>query len=127
MLLIPYIGAEGKMGHVQTLRSIRNGMISAVIVLCSVLSVQAPTAYANPAPLGLWFEHTGRGAVEIEECGKGLCGRLVWLKDTENTKACGLAIIGDVEPVTEGTWDNGWIFDPDFGQRFDVELTPLEN
>ncbi|MEM1371946.1 MAG: DUF2147 domain-containing protein, partial [Pseudomonadota bacterium] len=42
-------------------------------------------------------------------------------------KSCGLAILGDVKPVEDGRWDEGWIFDPDFGQKFDVELTPLEN
>lgn len=91
------------------------------------LLVAATSASANPT--GVWIDHTGRGAVEISPCGADgrLCGKLVWLKDAEHAQACGLDILGDVKPVQEGRWDNGWIFDPDFGQRFDVELTPLAN
>lgn len=82
---------------------------------------------AKASPLGIWFEHTGRGAVEIVSCGQGLCGKLIWLKDQGQQEACGLDILGDVKPISAGRWDNGWILDPDFGQKFDVELTPLEN
>ncbi|MEO1281154.1 MAG: DUF2147 domain-containing protein [Pseudomonadota bacterium] len=100
----------------------------ALAAVCAGAVAMAPrAAEATSAPIGLWFEHTGRGAVEISNCGNGLCGKLVWLKNAQNTSACGLEIIGDVQPVTAGRWDNGWIFDPDFGQKFDVELTPMEN
>ncbi|MEO1205753.1 MAG: DUF2147 domain-containing protein [Pseudomonadota bacterium] len=99
-----------------------------VVTLFACCLVSLPSdAKPGAAPLGLWFEHTGRGAVEITSCGDGLCGKLVWLKDDQNTGACGMEIIGDVQFVTAGRWDNGWILDPDFGQKFDVELTPLEN
>jgi len=81
----------------------------------------------QPRPVGVWVDHTGRGAVEISECGKGLCGRIVWVNDPVNSKACGLEILGDVQEVGPRRWDNGWILDPDYGHKFDVELTPLED
>lgn len=88
------------------------------------LALSAPGARAADAPLGVWIDDTGRGAVEIKECGKGkLCGRLVWLQDTKNAKACGTAILGDVAKVG-GSWDGGWIYSPEKNAKYDVELTP---
>ncbi|MGE0653967.1 MAG: DUF2147 domain-containing protein, partial [Alphaproteobacteria bacterium] len=45
----------------------------------------------------------------------------------DDQQACGLAIIGDAKPVAPGRWDGGWIFDPEEGRRYDVELTPLDD
>ena len=74
-----------------------------------------PTAAMPTGPLGLWIDHTGRGAVEIINCGNDLCGRIVWLqdpndkngrplRDTLNEDAskrgkpiCGLQVIGGVQ------------------------------
>lgn len=83
-------------------------------------------AHADNSPLGVWIDHTGRGAVEINDCDGKLCGRVAWVKDAENASNCGKQIIGSVEPVGKNKWDNGWIYDPDRGKRFDVELTALE-
>lgn len=88
--------------------------------------LSAAAAHADNSPLGVWIDHTGRGAVEINECEGKLCGRVAWVKDAENAKDCGKQIIGAVAPVGKNKWDNGWIYDPDRGQRFDVELTALE-
>ena len=84
---------------------------------------------ASPAlavePTGLWYDHTGRGAVEIVKCGNQLCGKLVWLKDERNRKACGVQIIGNVKPMPGGSWDGGWIYDPEKDEKYSVELTPV--
>jgi uncharacterized protein (DUF2147 family) len=83
-------------------------------------------ARADNSPLGLWIDHTGRGAVEVKECnGNKVCGHIVWLKDNKNLEACGEQVLGDVKPVGGGKWDNGWIYDPDAESKYDVELTPL--
>ena len=95
---------------------------------------------AAPPAAGVWIDHTGRGAVEIAPCPEGLCGRIVWLQQP-NDKAgqllrdekngdrakraqpiCGLQIIGGLKLQPDGSWDNGWIYDPEQGERFDVEL-----
>lgn len=95
---------------------------------------------APPGPTGLWIDHTGRGAVEIVSCADALCGRIIWLQQP-NDKAgqllrdeknedrakrsqpiCGLQIIGGVKLQSDGSWDNGWIYDPEQGERFDVEI-----
>ena len=76
-------------------------------------------------PTGVWIDHTGRGAVEITNCGGSLCGRVVWLKDTARNETCGKQVIGNVKPVGGGQWDNGWIYDVDEDRRYDVEITPM--
>ena len=84
------------------------------------------TAIAS-GPLGVWIDHTGRGAVEITDCGGALCGKVVWVADQANAKGCGLQILGDVKPMGDGTFDEGWIYDPDKDAKYDVELVPQGN
>jgi uncharacterized protein (DUF2147 family) len=114
-------------------------------------STSAPAAPAPAAPpipegpVGVWLDHTGRGAVEIVPCAMELCGRIVWMKepadktgkplvDSQNTdKArraapiCGLQIIGGLKQQRDGSWDNGWIYDPEQGESFDLEVRLLQD
>lgn len=87
--------------------------------------ISASSALAGPAPLGLWIDHTGRGGVEITQCGSRLCGHIAWLKDAENSEACGVQVIGDAKQMRNGTWDHGWIYDPEADSKYDVELKPI--
>jgi uncharacterized protein (DUF2147 family) len=87
----------------------------------------APAALAALEPTGVWINDTGRGAVEIKPCGNLLCGHVVWVKDTSDTKGCGKQIIGDVQSGGGGRWNNGWIYSPEKRKNYDVELTPLKN
>jgi uncharacterized protein (DUF2147 family) len=89
----------------------------------ALLSTNA--ARADSSPLGLWIDHTGRGAVEIVNCGDKLCGYVAWVKDNKDAEGCGEQIIGDVKSVGGGKWDKGWIWDPDSSSKYDVELTPM--
>jgi len=94
--------------------------------LAAVMVTFGP-AYAAPAPTGVWMNDTGRGAVEVKECGQALCGHVVWVRDPNDTKGCGRQILGDVKPAGSGTWDNGWIYSPERKKKFDVELKPLDD
>ncbi len=91
----------------------------------AVALLSSGAARANSSPLGLWIDHTGRGAVEIVNCGDKLCGYVAWVKDAKNNDACGDQIIGDLKSAGGGRWDNGWIWDPDSSSKYDVELTPM--
>jgi|LNFM01.1.fsa_nt_gb uncharacterized protein (DUF2147 family) len=93
--------------------------------LAALVAGFAATAVHAATPVGTWIDHTGRGAVEIAECGGGLCGHVVWLKDAKNAKACRDQIIGNVKLVGSNTWDRGWIVDPDDNARYSVELKPV--
>jgi uncharacterized protein (DUF2147 family) len=86
------------------------------------------TADAASSPIGIWIDHTGRGAVEITDCNGKLCGHLVWFKDGKHGKeGCNFQIIGNVRPVAGNKWDGGWIIDPDKdpNKKYDVEITPI--
>lgn len=102
-----------------------------VVALAAMSSflMYAQTVYAVPesasASLGVFLDHRGDGAIEISPCDGKLCGNVVWIRDGAPPEACGLAIIGNVARVGKDTWDGGWILDPEFGDKFDVELTKL--
>ncbi len=85
------------------------------------------SASAASDPTGIWMDDTGRGAVEIKQCGNNLCGNVVWVKSASDASGCGKPVIGDVKPVGGGRWDNGWIYSPEKARKYDVELTPLAN
>ena len=93
--------------------------------LCFAALATMGSSHAVSSPIGIWIDHTGRGAVEITECGANLCGRVVWLKDSTNKKACGTQIIGNAKPVGKDTWDGGWIYDPEKDAKYSVELKPI--
>lgn len=100
---------------------------------------------APPIEMGVWINHTGKGAVEIRPCGTSgasanrLCGFIVWLKepnkkngepltDGRNSDAakrrrtiCGLPVLGSLQRVSGG-WDNGWVYDPEQGSQFDAAI-----
>lgn len=93
-----------------------------------------------PGPVGVWIDHTGRGVVEIQACGQGLCGNIVWMQEPNDKKGqplrdrlngdaakrsrliCGLPVLGGLKQMPDGSWDAGWIYDPEQGESFDVEL-----
>ena len=108
------------------------GISAAAFVAAAV----GPAAFAQaPAgATGVWIDHTGRGAVEINSCGTQTCGRIAWLKEPNDTKGapmkdkkgrplCGLQIIGDLKPKSKDVLEGGWIYDPDKNETFNVELT----
>jgi len=101
--------------------------ISATFLRTAAIAAGFGATAAVASPNGVWIDHTGRGAVEIVECsgGTGLCGYVVWVKDSKNSKACRTQIIGNVKAVGGNTWDRGWIIDPDDNSRYSVELKPI--
>lgn len=98
----------------------------ALVIPMGLMLAPVSAGAAGP-PTGVWFDDTGRGAVEIKPCGNGLCGNVVWVKDTSDTEGCGMQIIGDVKPVSPGTWDGGWIYSPEDSRKYDVELKPVDS
>lgn len=91
-------------------------------------------------PGGIWMDDEGRAGIEITRCERALCGRIVWLKepndsagqplkdimnpDTAKREApvCGLQIIGDLKRKADDEWVEGWIYDPEQGKRFSLEI-----
>ncbi len=103
----------------------RVGIVGATLLVGTTLSATAASAASDPR--GVWINDTGRGAIEIADCGDKLCGHVVWTKDTTDAKGCGKQIIGNARQVKSNLWDDGWIYSPERKRRYDVELKPLSN
>jgi len=103
----------------------------------------APGDAPVPPEVGIWYNHSGKGAVEIRPCGDSksrLCGNIVWLKnpngkngqplkDGRNARAslrgrpiCGLPVLGSLRRMRGGGWDDGWVYDPEVGKTFDAAI-----
>ncbi len=97
---------------------------SAKIAAAAAALLWSASAQAATDPTGIWFDHNGRGAVEIKPCasGKGVCGYVVNVKDPANASRCGLQILGEVTPG-----GGGWIYSPERKNKYDVELTRLSD
>lgn len=127
----------------QAHRRLRAGPVLG-LMLPMLVAAGVPQALAqDPREAGLWYDDTGRGAVEIQPCGTNLCGRIVWLKEQVNDKGqplvdrfnpnparrttpiCGLQILGGLKAMPEGTWDAGWIYDPKTGSAYDAAIQML--
>ena len=88
----------------------------------------ALAALMTPAPAqafsGIYYDHTGRSAIRVNPCGGGLCGKVVWVKNASHAKACGIHIIGGGKRVGNA-YDTGWIYNPENGRKYNVEVTPM--
>lgn len=118
------------------LRTLLRPLASAV-----ALGMLAAPALSAPKEAGIWYDDTGKGAVKIFPCGAKLCGRIVWLKEplgsdgqplrdgynpTGNLRSrpiCGLQVLGNLTPQGDGTWDQGWVYDPKVGKQYDAAIT----
>lgn len=103
------------------------------------------TASAREDIAGVWYDDSGRGAVELTQCGDNFCGRIVWLekmsarngrplRDANNPDQnrrqrpiCGLPVIWGLQPQQDGTWDEGYIYDPKVGKSYNVAITRLSD
>ncbi len=106
-----------------TFKTLKN-FFFASLTAATVLSA-ANTANAAGAA-GLWYDHTGRSAIQVSKCGSGLCGRIVWLKNAAHKSVCGTRIIGGGKRVGN-SYDTGWIYSPERRKKYSVEITPQGN
>lgn len=113
-------------------------LIIGVAFAASIVAAAQPPR--PPAEAGLWYDDTGKGAVEIASCGQVLCGRIVWLKEPNNAAGkpltdklnpepdkrgraiCGLQVLGGLKRQGDGTLDEGWVYDPKEGKSYDVAI-----
>jgi uncharacterized protein (DUF2147 family) len=94
------------------------------------LTASAALAAPTDSPIGSWLTANGHGVIEIRHCGTALCGRIVGIDRTASEPMpldvyghpqCGLTIITNEKPETDGTW-LGEITDPRDGGRYQAKL-----
>ena len=92
---------------------------------------------SSEVPDGTWL-FANRVAVQVFECSGLVCGRIVWLlrprapdgqpdidrlnpdPNLRQRPLCGLTIIWGLHPDGAGHWSNGWLYDPQDGNTYDV-------
>jgi uncharacterized protein (DUF2147 family) len=116
------------------------GLRGLVTAVAGAMLCCAP-ASADPREAGVWYDDSGNGAVKIEICTPTtLCGKIYWLKEPMNAQGtpktdrynpepglrtrpiCGLPVLGELEQLSDGGFDNGWVYDPKEGKSYSVAL-----
>ena len=106
-----------------------------------VLSVFAATPVPAAELIGTWLTQQGDAHIRVAKCGKALCGTVVWLKDSVDTKTgqppvddknpdpgkrsrkiLGIQIFA-MEQNATGSWTGG-IYNSDDGKTYDGRLSP---
>lgn len=114
------------------------GLIAVSVIAAMQDGASAQSRAAKEA--GVWYDDTGKGAVEIYPCADKLCGRIVWLKEPvgkdgqplndgynpnpsmRSRTICGLQILGNLARQSDGTLDGGWVYDPKVGKSYDAAI-----
>ncbi len=109
------------------------------IVLCTVPIVAGADRSADPAH-GYWLTENRKAIVRLAPCGFDTCGQMVWVenavdntgqpkRDVKNTDAakrqrpiCGLELVGGLIKADEGTWQDGWLYNPRDGGTYSAEI-----
>jgi uncharacterized protein (DUF2147 family) len=94
---------------------------------------------ADPA-YGYWLTENRKAIVRIATCGPDICGRMVWVenavdasgqpkRDRKNSDIakrerpiCGLELVGGLNKADEGTWQDGWLYNPRDGATYSAEI-----
>lgn len=85
---------------------------------------------ASRSPAGTWLTANGRGVVQIEQCGSGLCGYVVGIVlkpgapapvDWKGQPECGLQLLQPSARGSDGVW-HGRITDPRNGNVYHAEF-----
>jgi uncharacterized protein (DUF2147 family) len=106
------------------------GYRGAGMIFAAALIVSPASATGTTSPVGAWSTANGHGVVEIARCGTALCGRIVGVErgptepvptDVYGRSQCGLTIITNEQPATDGTW-LGEVTDPRDGGRYQAKL-----
>jgi uncharacterized protein (DUF2147 family) len=99
----------------------------------------SPSRAATSAgvPQGVWLIDN-EVAVQIFDCSKLLCGRILWLlvprnpegqlvRDKKNPQPalrqrplCGLTIFWALQPTGPDRWTDGWFYNPDDGDTYNI-------
>ena len=113
------------------------------VILSAVVLLLLPAPAVAATPIGVW--ETGESHIEIYECGKRLCGRIVHLDepldkdgkpkiDTNNPDRSlrsrtimGMDLIAGFSRKSDELWVGGTIYDPRDGKTYKCKMTLKSN
>lgn len=117
--------------------------IGIVFTALFALSGVSPTAAQEASANGLWLTQKGDARIQISNCGPGICGKVVWLKDaidpetkkpmtdSKNPNASlasrpmvGVQLFIGMNPSGPGSWA-GRIYNADDGGVYDSKVKLL--
>ena len=87
-----------------------------------VLSTASALTAASAEPMGRWDREDGLGGIDIRRCGRALCGRIAWLRDTGTPAHVGQEVLVDMTPTAENTW-TGSANNPEDGRTYAGTMT----
>jgi uncharacterized protein (DUF2147 family) len=113
-----------------------------VPLVCSLLAGGATLAAAEGFIEGLWLVENKEAHIRVERCGENLCARIVWMKHPTDERGqprldvnnpdrslrdrpiLGINLLKEVpaEPVEDGVWSRGRIYDPQRGRYYRCSL-----
>ena len=95
--------------------------------------------------LGTWVSQHGSGKVQFYKQGEKYFGKLVWIKNAENSEGkpqldvynpskelqckplLGLEIFKDLDYKSDGTWTDGTVYDPKSGKTYDCKVSMVSD
>jgi uncharacterized protein (DUF2147 family) len=141
MTTVPKLCSTAKIATWRIVTPVLGPVLGIALALAGFTAADAADPTKSAGVLGVWIDAKGEGAVEIGPCGEKLCGKIVWVKDPNDKNGkplvdlfnpepakkkrpiCGLPVIGDLKRQADGSWDTGWIYDPNEGKSYDLEVT----
>jgi uncharacterized protein (DUF2147 family) len=106
-------------------------------LLVASITLAAASAAQPAVPQGVWLVD-GKAAVQIYDCRRLMCGRILWLQVPRNPlgqldrdkhnpnpalrqrQLCGLTMLWNLRPAGPNRWEDGWFYNPDDGGTYRV-------
>jgi len=112
------------------------GALAAISVAAGV-----PSYVSAADPSGIWAKEDGSAKMEVKKCGRGICSKIVWLKNPEDSRGrplrdarnentsmrdrpiIGLPLFANMVAIDSSTWQ-GSVYNPEEGKIYtDVKVT----
>lgn len=111
-----------------------------IITLISIDPSLSSFAQNADAVLGIWESEHGSGRIQINKSGDTYSGKLIWLKEENDSSGKPLLDINNpseakrIRPVkglevlsgfnyNDGEWDGGTVYDPKSGKKYNCKLS----
>jgi len=117
----------------------RTFAIGALVAL--VLAAGVPSYATAADPSGIWAKDDGSAKMEVKKCGRGICSKIIWLKEPNDSRGkplhdarnenpsmrdrpiIGIPLFSNMVPTEANAWI-GNVYNPEEGKTYsDVKIT----